>query len=134
MQVALSGAVADAPWLAASKAAPSAAVTQVAGLLDLPMPHYFSIGDLDRKPEAIGEVALTYPADLPLVTRTRVVLSLLIDEQGAVDKVTVESADSPRELEELASHAFAGARFTPGLRGNEKVKSRLRIEVTFEGE
>lgn len=134
MHVALSGPVADKPRQAASAVIPVQTAAQAAGLLDLPMPLYYAIGDLDRKPEALGEVALAYPADLPLVTRSRVVLSLLIDELGAVDKVSVESADSPKELEALASHAFAAAKFTPGVRGGVKVKSRLRIEVTFEGE
>ena len=98
------------------------------------MPHYFSVGDLDKKPEAIGEVPLAYPTELPHVKQSRVVLNLLIDEQGAIDRVIVESADAPKELEELASQAFAAARFTPGLRNGNQVRSRLRVEVTFEGE
>jgi len=79
-------------------------------------------------------VPLAYPADMPLVARSRVVLSLLIDERGEVDKVIVEAAEAPTELEHLASRAFAGARFNPGMRDGTAVKSRLRVEVTFEGE
>lgn len=100
--------------------------------LDLPLPYYFSPSELDRKPEAVGEIPLDYPAHLPLVARSRIVLSLLIDERGEVDKVIVEANDAPPELEKLASRAFAGARFTPGLRNGAAVKSRLRVEVTFE--
>lgn len=104
------------------------------GLIDLPLPRYYPPNELDRKPEAVGEVQLVYPVNMPYVARSRVVLSLLIDERGEVDKVIVEAADAPTELEQLASRAFSGARFTPGMRDGAAVKSRLRVEVTFEGE
>lgn len=112
----------------------AAAGTAVRGIIALPVQHYFPVGELDAKPEARGSVPLDYPQDVPLVPLSRVVLSLLIDERGEVNKVVVESADSPRELEDLASRAFMGARFSPGMRSGTAVKSRLRVEVTFEGE
>lgn len=104
------------------------------GLIELPGMHYFLPAELDNKPEPVGEVPLAYPADLPLVKRSHVVLTLLIDETGKVDKVIMETADAPEELAELASRAFSSTRFRPGFRDNQAVKSRLRIEVTFEGE
>jgi hypothetical protein len=104
------------------------------GLIDLPLPYYFPPHELDRKPEAAGDVPLAYPADMPQVAHSRVVLSLLIDERGDVDKVIVETADAPTELAQLASRAFAGVRFNPGMRDGAAVKSRLRVEVTFESE
>lgn len=134
LHVFLSGASPQAPRQPASVAPAAVAGATAPGILRLPIPHYFPAGDLDRKPEAIGEVPLAYPAELPAVTRSRVVLSLLIDEQGRVDQVLVENTDAPGEFEQLASHAFAGARFRPGMRAGEAVKSRLRVEVTFEGE
>lgn len=112
----------------------AAAGTAVRGIIDLPVQHYFPVGELDAKPEARGSVPLDYPQDVPLMPLSRVVLSLLIDELGKVNKVVVESADSPKELEDLASRAFMGARFSPGMRSGTAVKSRLRVEVTFEGE
>lgn len=104
------------------------------GLIDLPLPYYFPAHELDRKPEAVGEVPLVYPADMPRVAHSRVVLSLLIDERGDVGKVIVETTDAPTELAQLASRAFAGVRFKPGMRDGAAVKSRLRVEVTFESE
>lgn len=104
------------------------------GLIDLPLPYYFPPHELDRKPEAVGEVPLAYPADMPRVAHSRVVLSLLIDERGDVNKVIVETAEAPTELAQLASRAFAGVRFNPGMRDGAAVKSRLRVEVTFESE
>lgn len=134
MFASLSGPLADAPSLAATERPSPPTTVSAPGLIDLPMPQYFSAGDLDRKPEAVGEVLLAYPTELPHVKQSRVVLSLLIGDQGTVDRVIVESADAPKEFEELASQAFAAARFTPGLRNGITVRSRLRIEVTFEGE
>ncbi|MBM3392564.1 MAG: TonB family protein [Betaproteobacteria bacterium] len=104
------------------------------GLIPFPLMNYLTAADLDKKPEAIGEVPLAYPAELPLVRHGSVMLILLIDEEGKVDKVLVEAASTPTELANLASRAFATARFKPGMRGNQAVKSRMRIEVTFEGE
>lgn len=112
----------------------SLAAAPLPGLVQFPLPNYLPVGDLDRKPEAIGEIPLEYPADMPLVKHSNVILSLLIDEQGKVDKVIVEASNTPPELAEVASRAFLGSRFRPGMRENQPVKSRLRIEVTFQGE
>jgi len=134
LYVSLSGAKPDVPRQSASVAPTIVAGATAPGIIQLPLPHYFPVRDLDRKPEVIGEVPLAYPVELPVVTRSRVVLNLLIDEQGKVDKVMVENTETPGEFEQLASRAFASARFRPGMREGEAVKSRLRIEVTFEGE
>lgn len=127
------------PWPATPRPAASAPSGDPAhpaghGPIVLPLPRYFPPNELDRKPEAVGEVPLAYPADMPLVARSRVVLSLLIDERGEVDEVIVEAAEAPTELEQLASRAFAAARFSPGMRDGVAVKSWLRVEVTFESE
>lgn len=104
------------------------------GIIEVPTVYYFPPAELDRKPEPVREVPLTYPSDLPLVKRGNVVLNLLIDENGKINKIIVETADAPGELAEVAARAFAGALFRPGLRDSQAVKSRLRIEVTFEGD
>ncbi|MBV6476287.1 MAG: energy transducer TonB [Rhodocyclaceae bacterium] len=133
LQVRLTGLKADAK---PSEPTPEdgARETPKTGLIELPGLNYFQSAELDRKPEPVAEVPLAYPAELPLVKRSSVVLSLLIDESGRVDKIIVETADAPAELAELASQAFAGTLFRPGFRNNQAVKSRLRVEVTFEGE
>lgn len=104
------------------------------GTIALPPARYFPPHELDRKPHAVGEIPLVYPAHMPLVARSRIVLSLLIDEGGEVDEVIAEANEAPPELVQLASRAFADARFLPGVRDGMAVKSRLRVEVTFEGE
>lgn len=104
------------------------------GLVSLPGPYYFPPQELSRKPLAAVPVPLDYPENTPLVTKNRVVLRLLISETGDVDKLIVETADVPRELEALARQAFAQAKFQPGLRGKTPVKSQMLVEITFEGE
>lgn len=103
------------------------------GLVSLPGPYYFPPQELSRKPQAAVPVPLDYPENAPLVAKNRVVLRLLISETGDVDKILVETADVPRELEALARQAFAQAKFQPGLRGNTPVKSQMLVEITFEG-
>ena len=78
-------------------------------------------------------VAIEYPEKAPLVVWRHVVLRLLINEAGDVDKVIVETADVPSELETLARQAFVQAKFQPGLRGDIPVKSQMLVEIIFEG-
>lgn len=104
------------------------------GLVSLPGPYYFPPQELSRKPQAAAPIPLDYPENAPPVARNHVVLRLLISEIGDVDKIIVETADVPRELELLARQAFAQAKFQPGLRGDSPVKSQMLVEITFEGE
>lgn len=104
------------------------------GLVSLPGPYYFPPQELSRKPQAATPIPLDYPENAPPVARNHVVLRLLISEDGDVDKIIVETADVPKELELLARQAFAQAKFQPGLRGDTPVKSQMLVEITFEGE
>lgn len=103
-----------------------------AGRFDFPHRHYFGVDELDHKPAIIGKVVLAYPENAPLVAHGQVVLELFIDETGRVDKVLVEAKGLPATLQELARDKFAEARFRPGIRKDQLVRSRLRIEVVFE--
>ncbi len=103
------------------------------GIFSLPGPYYFQPQELSRKPQVATPVTLDYPDSAPLVLRNHVVLRLLISETGNVDKIIVDSADVPEELETLARQAFAQAKFKPGLRGETPVKSQMQVEITFEG-
>jgi len=120
-----------APQIDAVRTMPAAAAF---GQTLLPGLRYFTSDELDRRPEILAEVPLVYPVELPTIRRGHIAMALLIDETGRVDRVIVESADAPGELQALASSAFSNARFKPGQRGNRAVKSRLKVEVTFETE
>lgn len=104
------------------------------GRVSLPGPYYFPPQELSRRPQATAPVPLDYPENAPLVAKNHVVLRLLISEAGDVDKIVVETADVPGELEALARLAFAKAKFQPGLRGETPVKSQMLVDIIFEGE
>ena len=104
------------------------------GIVSLPGPYYFPPQELSRRPQVTLPVAIDYPEKAPLVAWKHVVLRLLINEAGDVDKVIVETTDVPSELEALARQAFAQAKFQPGLRGDIPVKSQMLVEIIFEGE
>lgn len=102
------------------------------GVVSLPVPYYFPPQALSRKPLPTTPVQLDYPENAPLVAKNHVVLRLLINETGIVDRVIVETTEVPQELENLARQAFAQAKFQPGLRGDIPVKSQMLVEITFE--
>lgn len=104
------------------------------GLISLPGPYYFPPQELNRKPQVVAPISLEYPENAPPVTRNHVVLRLLISESGNVDRIIVETADVPKELELLARQAFAQAKFQPGLRDDSPVRSQMLVEITFESE
>ncbi|TDP81744.1 hypothetical protein EV672_107175 [Aquabacterium commune] len=93
---------------------------------------------LDRPPQALGIVQIGYPAGVePGRVRTGR-LTLFIDEAGAVRKVMVATPQNaedalPAPFVEAAREAFLQARFAPGERQGMPVKSRIDVEVSFDG-
>lgn len=83
-------------------------------------------------PKPITAIVLETPAGEVIATRQTGVLSLFIDEEGRVQHIeSGEPALSPA-LQEAARAAFKGAQFEPGQIDGRPVKSRLRIEASFE--
>ena len=112
-----------APHLALRHAAgPSSGITAP--------PRYFPAEELDERPLIRTPVHPAFPADAP-VAGGRVVLRLLINEAGAVDQATAIEADPPGVFDAAAVEAFAPARFTPGRKDGNAVKSALHIELQF---
>lgn len=93
-------------------------------------PRYFPAEELDERPLIRTPVHPAFPADAP-VAGGRVVLRLLINEAGAVDEALAVQSDPPRVFDEAAVDAFASARFTPGRKDGNAVKSALHIELQF---
>lgn len=93
---------------------------------------------LDRAPQALGIVQISYPPGVePGSVRTGR-LTLFIDEAGAVRKVMLVSPANaqdalPAPFVEAAREAFLQARFAPGERQGMPVKSRIDVEVSFDG-
>lgn len=93
-------------------------------------PRYLPAEELDERPLIRTPIHPTFPADAP-VASGRVVLRLLINEAGVVDQALTEQADPPGVFDDAAVDAFASARFTPGRKDGNTVRSALHIELQF---
>lgn len=87
---------------------------------------------LSVAPVATAPVVIAPPPATAEVGRHVGVLALYIDEQGRVRRIEAEPPLLPPALERAAREAFAAARFTPGEVDAHVVKSRIRVEVTFD--
>lgn len=58
------------------------------------------------------------------------VLTLLINANGTVDQVIVESSDLPDIFAEVARRDFLTTRFSPGVRNGLPVPTEMRIELS----
>lgn len=93
---------------------------------------FFSRDALDVSPWPAAPVLIEFPS-VPGISGTRTgILSLFIDETGKVVRVRVETQAFPPEMQEAARSAFMDAIFTPGLVDGLPVRSKIRVEVTFE--
>jgi protein TonB len=72
-----------------------------------------------------------YPQEMLSGTKGRVVLRLYIGADGILDDVRVAHAQPAGRFDRAAVRAFAGARFTPGMKAGKPVATELLIEVTF---
>jgi periplasmic protein TonB len=92
---------------------------------------YYRASELDHRPAPRSRIDPPYPA-FTGDERAYLVLRLLINESGAVDKVIPLVGDSGSAFERSAVEAFAAAQFTPGVRAGVPVKSQLTVEVKFD--
>lgn len=91
----------------------------------------FDIAELERRPEAIAQVAPVYPAELRRArVEGAVTLVFLVDEEGRVQDPRAESASHP-EFERPALEAVRKWRFRPGMKDGEAVKTYLRLPMRF---
>jgi hypothetical protein len=96
------------------------------------MPRYFNASELERRPIALLPIDPVIPQPAPKHA-SLVVLAVLINETGNVDRVVPLTDNPGNPFRESAVAAFSRARFAPGLRNGAPVKSRMLVEVRFEG-
>lgn len=92
--------------------------------------YYYPASELDRGPRPITAIDLGEPGEAAL--EGYLILRLLIDETGRVDDVIVVLNDAQPALEGNARAAFAGARYAPGLKNGQPVKSQMMIEIKLK--
>ena len=122
-RVGAAGVLLLAPWTLVPAA--EAGATRAAA------PRYWAGKDLEVRPQIKSHVMPEYPRDILSGTKGRVVLDLFVSATGTLDRIHVVKAEPPGRFEQAARQAFAGARYSPGLRKGQPVASRLRIEVNF---
>src|SRR5207248_52724 len=94
--------------------------------------RYVGSGQLTVRPSPAEEIRLPSPIIASNREAVTAILLIFIDEQGTVDSVKVDNLGVPQPFREAAESAFAKAHFHPGMVGDRPVKSRMRVEVTFE--
>ena len=91
----------------------------------------FDVADLEKRPEAVSQVAPTYPAELRKAKVEGVVTMLFVlDETGRVEDPRVENSSRP-EFEKPALDAIRKWRFSPGMKDGQPVRTYIRIPMRF---
>lgn len=93
---------------------------------------FFPRHALDVGPYPAAPVLIEYPPVRGKGGTHASELSIFIDETGKVVNVRVDGQPLPQVMEEAARSAFMDAAFSPGLVDGLPVRSRIRIEVTFQ--
>ena len=91
----------------------------------------FDVADLEKKPEAVSQVAPTYPPELrKSKIEGSVTLVFILGEDGRVEEPRVENSSRP-EFEKPALEAIRKWRFRPGQKDGKPVRSYIRIPMRF---
>jgi protein TonB len=91
----------------------------------------FDVADLEKRPEAVSQVAPAYPAELRKAKVEGVVtLVFVLDETGRVEEPRVENSSRP-EFEKPALEAIRKWRFSPGQKDGQPVRTYIRIPMRF---
>jgi len=95
-------------------------------------PVYLPRDVLTVPPKPISPVVIDYPTFDGEADHYTGEFDLLIDDSGGVVRVVRATPDLPGILGNAVCAAFLGARLAPGEVEGRAVRSRIRIEVTFD--
>jgi len=91
----------------------------------------FDVADLEKRPEAVSQVAPQYPAELRKAkVEGSVTLVFILGEDGRVEDPRVENS-SRSEFEKPALEAIRKWRFSPGMKNGQAVRTYIRIPMKF---
>lgn len=91
------------------------------------------IAELSQRPQLMSSVDLQALTQSPPADPGRMLIRLLINHQGDVERVLVDDSNLPPVLEQAAIDAFLKAKYSPGQIDETAVCSQIRIEVTYDG-
>lgn len=93
---------------------------------------YYKARELDRRAEPLEEIPLNNPMAGPGPGKSvKVILLLLINEDGGVDSVATLEAPPAGGFGDMARAAFITTRFSPALKDGRPVKSQKIVEVLY---
>ena len=97
-----------------------------------PSPYYYRTREVDVVAAPIGNINPDRKV-LASITQSsaELVLELLINEFGEVDKVTVVESKPRGAFDSLETAAFGGSRFNPAMKEGKAVKSRITFGVRY---
>lgn len=91
----------------------------------------FDVAELEKRPEAVTQVAPTYPEALRKAKVEGVVTMIFVlDETGRVEDPRVENSSRP-EFEKPALDAIRKWRFSPGQKDGQPVRTYIKIPMRF---
>jgi hypothetical protein len=100
--------------------------------MDPPGSHYFEASEWTEAPLLLQDVAADQLLVSPTLTNHPLVVTLLVNEQGSIDKVEIEGSALPDFEQRLVEAAFAEVRFQPARLRGLAVKSSVKIELKLE--
>ncbi len=99
--------------------------------LPIPAPGYSRADELTQPPRPASEPKLDVPRSVARAVSGEVVLKLWINELGIVESVEVEASSLPGTVSGMVAQAFREQHFVPGEIDGRRVRSLMRIEVTY---
>jgi periplasmic protein TonB len=91
----------------------------------------FDVSELEKRPEAVTEIAPVYPSELRKSKIEGVVtLMFVINEEGRVEDPRVENSSRP-EFEKPALDAIRKWRFRPGMKDGQSVRTYVKRPFRF---
>lgn len=95
-------------------------------------PIYWPRKLLDTGPAPLAPIILPPPDGSNSLPQGHAIMELFIHADGQVDRIEVIESDAPTDFIDAAKATFQATRFTPGLKDNVPVPSRIKIEVRYE--
>lgn len=96
-----------------------------------PVDGFFDSADIDQKARPVVQTSPTYPAEMRGKKVEGVVtLIFVVNADGRVESPKVESS-THKAFESPALAALRKWKFEPGVRGGERVASKVRISIRF---
>ncbi len=99
---------------------------------DLPGARYYRPDELTVGPRVIRDSASSQSSYIPDVHPLPVVVRVLINERGGVDRVLLGENFLSPEARSYIIDSISGMAFSPGMIGNLPVRSQWQIVVNLE--